>query len=377
MRWASAIPTTGFSNLLLGRLPSYTRKSRHLQLLLRYARPAKLANLARAELARSRGDIVTSGRPYIYTIDTGNVCNLRCPLCPTGEQELQRPQTMMSLQTFEKVLSEIGPWAIEVILHNWGEPFLNANILDMVRATRAAGIGTTISSNLNLVRRGDDFLGEVVDSGLDHLTVSLDGTTQEVYETYRRGGDLEAVLHNMRTLLEHRRRSRAATPVVEWQFLVMKHNQHQIEDARRMAREIGVDRIRFTSAGLPFEQLADVPLARKWLSDLPDYSAYDPASIERRGYMFDERCYYLYRAMTINPGGEVSPCCVVYHSQHDFGSLVDRSLDEIWNNGYYRASRALFSRKSYSGNERTVCAACPLFKYETERARGEEREHDH
>jgi len=356
---------TALSNVLRGALPSYTRKSRHLQLLMRYAKPAKLANIARAEWSMARGDIVSRGRPYVYTIDTGNVCNLRCPLCPTGAQDLQRPQGMMSLATFEHVLDKIDRWAIEVILHNWGEPFLNPDILPIIRAARSRSVGTTISSHLNLVHRGDDFLGEVVDSGLDHLTVSLDGTTQDVYETYRRGGNLEAVMHNLSALIEHRRRARQATPVIEWQFLVMKHNQHQMDEANRLAAKLGVDRVRFTSAGLPFEDLDNRRLAAQWMSDLPSYRAYDPEKIHQKGYMFDERCFYLYRAMTVNPNGEVSPCCVVYHAQHDFGNLLTDNLDDIWNNRQYKSSRALFSRQPYAERGGTVCEACPLFKYES------------
>lgn len=355
---------TGLSNVMLGRLPSYTRKSRHLDLLMRYAKPRKLVNIARAELSMARGDIELASRPYVFTVDTGNLCNLRCPLCPTGAQNLQRKQHLMTYETFSRVLDQIKPWAIEVILHNWGEPFLNPDILKIIRAVRAAGVGSTVSSHLNLMHRGDDFLGDVVEAGLDHLTVSLDGTTQDVYGIYRRGGNYEKVMHNLSVLLDRRRKLRSTTPIVEWQFLVMKHNEHQIDEAREMARKVGVDRIRFTSAGLPFEELANQQLAAQWLSDLPDYQSYHPRKIQERGYLFDERCFYLYRGMTVNPGGEVSPCCVVYHAQHDFGSLLDSDLEQVWNNHHYTASRALFSKKAHAARGGTVCEACPLFKYE-------------
>ena len=356
---------TGVSNVLLGRLPSYTRKSRHLQQLVRYAHPRKLANIARAEIAMARGEVVLRSRPYIYTVDTGNVCNLRCPLCPTGVHGLERRQSLMTLATFNTILAKIRPWAIEVVLHNWGEPFLNPDILGIIDAARTASVGTTISSNLNLVHRGDDFLRSVVDSGLDHLTVSLDGTTQPVYETYRRGGDLEAVLQNMRTIIAYRDRTGRRTPTVEWQFLVMKHNEHQIDEAKRLAARLGVDKLRLTSAGLAFDQLGDTRLASQWLSSLPEYRAYHPEKIERRGYMFDERCFYLYRGMTVNPSGEVSPCCVVYHAKHDFGNLVDDDLDAVWNNRHYRSSRGLFSPKRQATDGDSVCGSCPLFKYES------------
>lgn len=357
----------GLTNLLLGRLPSYTRKSRHFQLLTRYGTIGKLSNLASVELSRVRGDIVVRGRPYVYTIDTGNLCNLRCPLCPTGYRGLERPQALMSLDTFRTIIDKIQPYAVEAILHNWGEPFLNPDILAMVSYAQSVGVGTALSSNMNLVNRDRGFLEAVVHSGLDHLTVSLDGTTQEVYETYRRGGSLEHVLKNVRYLLDYRERVGSRTPRVEWQFLVMKHNQHQRGDAARLARELGVDELRFTGAGLPFNNFSDPQLTRQWLSDLPSYRGYAADKVAERGYLYDEKCFYLYRAMTVNPLGEVSPCCVLYHERFDFGNLLTAELEDVWNNSYYRSSRALFSRRKFADGAETACHRCPLFRYESPR----------
>jgi radical SAM protein with 4Fe4S-binding SPASM domain len=352
-------------NLALGRLPSYTRKSRHFNLLRRYCTASKLANLLRAEFERAQGRIALRSRPYVYTVDIGNVCNLNCPLCPTGDRELQRPQGFMPLRDVERVVEKIRRYAIEVILHNWGEPFLHPEFPEIVRVAKAAGIGTTTSSNLNLVHRGADFLREVVDSGLDHLTLSIDGTTQDVYEFYRRGGHLEHVLANLKELAAYRHEAGSRTPILEWQFLVMKHNEHQIEDARRIAADIGVDRLRFLGAGLPFDDLDNVELAREWLPRNPKYRGYDPATINSRGYLYDEKCFYLYRAMTVNPRGEVSPCCAIHHEKWDFGDLLDESLEEVWNNDHYRSARSLFSKRATDARVDTACHHCPLFRYES------------
>jgi radical SAM protein with 4Fe4S-binding SPASM domain len=168
----------------------------------------------------------------------------------------------------------------------------------------------------------------------------------------------------MRVLVEHRRKIRSATPVLEWQFLVMKHNEHQMADVERLAEEIGVDRVRFTSAGMPFNSLTNIKLADQWIPDNPEYRLYHPEKVLKDGYLYDERCFYLYRAMTVNPLGEVSPCCAIYHSKWDFGNLLEASLEEVWNNAHYRSSRALFSRKPISDAIETVCNRCPLFKFE-------------
>ena len=351
---------------VFGRHPAYTRLSRHLQLLMRYSRPSKLVNVARAELARVRGEIEPKSFPFIYTIDIGNICNLRCPLCPTGANGLQRSQGFMRLAQFERILEKIEPYAVEVVMHNWGEPFLNPDFLEIVRATNRARIGTAVSSNLNLVHRGKDYLNQVVDTGLDHLVASIDGTTQEVYAQYRRAGDLEHALENLRELVEYKRRIGSATPIIEWQFIVMKHNEHQMDEARQMAKEIGVDRLRFTSPGMPFDDLTNETLAAEWLPENPEYRNYDPGVMNRRGYLYEEKCFYLYRAMTINPNGEVAPCCVIHHEKWDFGNLLDSSLAEIWNNRHYRTSRALFSpkRREFKDELQTACHVCPLFRYE-------------
>lgn len=355
--------------MIFGRLPAYTRKARHLNLLRRYCSPTKLTNIARTEMSRLRGDIVVKSRPYIYTVDIGNVCNLRCPLCPTGYAGLQRPQGLMRLPEFKIILEKIKPYAIEVVLHNWGEPFLNPDFLGIVRAAKAEGLGTATSSNLNLVHRGREYLHQVVDSGLDHLVASIDGTTQEVYETYRRGGNLDHVLSNLRELIAYKSKVGKRTPVIEWQFLMMRHNEHQAKDAKKMAQEIGVDRIRLTGAGLPFDELKNTELAAEWLPTDPVYRGYDPKIMLQRGYLYDERCFYLYRAMTVNPSGEVAPCCAIHHEKWDFGNLIESSLDEVWNNAHYRASRALFSRQKYDASLKTACHSCPLFMYESTNVR--------
>ena len=367
----ATVPTTSsdwsrFTRRVFGRHTAYNRLARHFDLLLRYGQPRKLLNIARAEIARLRGDIEVASFPFIYTVDIGNVCNLRCPLCPTGTNDLQRPQGFMRVAEFETILEKIKPYAIEVVMHNWGEPFLNPDFLEIVRAAKREGIGTAVSSNLNLVHRGQDYLHRVVDSGLDNLVVSIDGTTQEVYHHYRRGGDLAHVLDNLREMVRYKRSIGSATPAIEWQFIVMRHNEHQMDEVTRMASEIGVDRVRFTSAGMPFDDLANETLGEEWLPNNPDYRSYDPAVINRKGYLFDEKCFYLYRAMTVNPRGEVAPCCVVHHEKWDYGNLLDSSLAAVWNNRHYRASRALFSpqRAKSTDDFKTGCHACPMFKYE-------------
>ncbi len=347
------------ANFLFGALPHYTRKARHLNQLRRHSTPRKLVNLLAAEWALRRGKTRLRSMPYIYIIDPCNVCNLRCPLCPTGNQTADRPKKMMAFDCFTSIIDQARPYAIEVILHNWGESLLHPKIFDMIRYAQDANIGTSVSSHLNQV--SDEMIEKMIDSGLEHLTASIDGATQEVYEKYRVRGSLSSALSTLERLQHRKRVRRSHTPVVEWQFIVMRHNEHEIDAARAMAARLGVDRFRLLSVGLPFDDLENLALAGQWMSDNPKYRGYHPDTMLARGYLYDEPCFYPYRAITINPDGAVAPCCAISHTKWDFGSIREQSLREIWNGARYQSARSLFSDHPIDAPVTTVCDACPLY----------------
>lgn len=347
-------------NFLLGKLPQYTRKTRHLDQLLRHSTPRKLLNLIQVEWSLRTGKTHLNCFPYLYIIDPCNACNLRCPLCPTGNQTLQRPTKIMSFECFTSIVDQIKPYAVEVILYNWGEPFLHPRIFDMIRHVSDANIGTTISSHFNNIT--DKMIGRIIESGLEHLTVSLDGASQEVYEVYRVRGKFDDAISALERLQQQKKARGSRTPIVEWQFIVMRHNEHQIHEAEEMARNLGVERFRLLSVGLPFDHLEDLKLAAQWISDNPRFRGYHPETILRRGYLYDEPCFYPYRAMAINPDGGVAPCCAVYHEKWDFGNIRTQRLSEIWNNKHYQSARSLFSAHPIADAITTACDGCPLYK---------------
>jgi MoaA/NifB/PqqE/SkfB family radical SAM enzyme len=344
----------------------YFRYPRHMKALLQHAGVRKTANVLLVESERLRRRSYLYGRPYYYFVDPCNVCNLRCPLCPTGTGNTERTRGIMKVAEYQSVLDKIAPYAVEVSLHNWGEPLLNKDIFEIISRTARRGIATNLSSNLSIERPD---IGElIVSSGLEYLIVSLDGVTQDVYNQYRVRGDIDLVFDNLRSIVAAKHRLRRRTPVIEWQFIVFKHNEHQMAEAERLARGIGVDKIRFRSPGFPFDGYKLVAGAAqsaaedRWMPTNPAYWDMHPGRLRKEGYLWDEPCYYLYRSMTINPGGGIAACCIVYKERQDFGNLQRDDLGAIWNNRQYQASRRLYARgaavKSPAG---TVCDGCFLF----------------
>jgi radical SAM protein with 4Fe4S-binding SPASM domain len=353
---------------LMGRLarrvlnaPTYARTSHAFFSILAHSTPRRLWNLALVEaefrLRRTR----VAGRPYVLVIDPTNVCNLRCPLCPTGLMQRGRKAGMIPWETFVGVIDAAAPWAYKVNLFNWGEPLLHTHLFDMVRYAKSRNLGTSLSSNMSIAL-SDERIDELIGSGLEYLCLSIDGATQEAYARYRRRGDLELVLANVRRLVKRRRELGSRTPVLEWQFIPMKHNEHELDAARALAAEIGVDVFRCIPVGLPFDSTDTETLAARWFPTQSgngvDMSSNDQA---------DSSCYFLYRYLVVNPDGRTSPCCVVSGEQNDFGNLGTESLGALWNNAMYRSGRSLY-RAGAKVESPTVCERCDLFAKRSARA---------
>ena len=346
----------------LEKMPQYQRHMKHLKSLLAHSTPRKIRNLLLVEAEWLLRRQIVKGKPYILFVDPTNVCNLRCPLCPTGTDDLGRRASMLKYECFTQIIDHFAPYAYEVNLYNWGEPLLNKDIFKMIEYARDKNLMPSMSSNLNTVRETD--VDNLARSNLEYLTISLDGVTQETYEHYRRQGNLQLVLDNLRKLLQLRRSLKKKTPFIEWQFIVMKHNLQQVEEARCIAKEMGVDLLRFIPVGLPFEAKDRAALQQEWFPQLDDASRGKDSQYYFLQQPRKTACFYLYRSITINPDNRVSPCCVVYGEKNDFGDALTQPLDELWNNEHYQSARALFS-PSGKPTVGTVCDRCFMFQHRT------------
>ena len=311
----------------LRKVPQYTRLGRHARAVLEHGTPRKWLNLARVEFERKRRRIEVKGRPYILFLDPCNYCNLRCPLCPTGRNELGRPQQLMSLECFKRYLDPHVPYLFEVNVHNWGESMINPDLYRMIAYANSRNVGTNISSNLVIAQSED--LDGLLDSGLEYLTVSLDGADQESYAKYRVRGDFDRVIANLGELIRRRNARGLKRPFVEWQYIVMKHNEDKVEQAEAMAKPAR-RRPHPLHSGRP--ALRDAQDRRKLAEEWFPTRFEGRADGEETPQTFGQAdrpspCYYLYRSMVVNADGGVSPCCIVYRESRDFDDL--KKHDEI------------------------------------------------
>jgi len=318
---------------------------------LEHSTSKKIANVLAAKTQKwlKRDKVV--GLPYRYTIDPLNVCNLRCPLCPTGLGTLKRDSGKMTLENYKKIIDQITPYAYLVELYNWGEPFLHPQIFEMISYASTRKISVRMSSNLNYLTQ--EMAQKTVEAGLDGIIVSVDGATQATYAQYRRRGNLAKVLNNIRLLIDEKRKANCKTPFITLRMLINRFNEHEIEDLRSIAEELGVDA--FTTGTL-FVDTTDQTQIDTWLPTTEELSYYD-YSAEKLENVW--HCSDLWESVTINWDGGLAPCCWLHDKNNDMDNVFENSLSDIWNGNAYISSRRVFAFGGpKEGPQQTICTTC-------------------
>lgn len=303
------------------------------------------------QLSKYTGKPIQWGYPISISFEPTTSCNLRCPECPSGLREFTRPTGMLQNDFFKQTIDEIHKELLYLIFYFQGEPYLNPNFLEMVKYAHSKGIYTATSTNAHYLT--EEKAKKTVESGLDRLIISIDGTTQDVYQQYRRGGKLDKVLQGARNIVKWKNELNSKTPFIFFQFLVVKPNEHQIEEIKKLSKEIGVDQVRFKTA-----QVYDYENDPNSL--IPTIEKYSRYKKDKNGKLkvksgMSNYCWRLWHANVITWDGLVVPCCFDKDAMHRLGNLKTQSFKEIWHNSNYKYFRdqLMKSRKNID-----ICANC-------------------
>lgn len=299
------------------------------------------------------------GYPFKISFDPSSICQLKCPLCPTGQGQKGRSLGRMNFEKYKKVVEEMAPWLYEIDLNNWGEPFLNKDLVGMVEFAHGKGIRTSVNTNLNVPFTGE-MAKQIVNSGLDVLYISMDGITQKTYEKYRKGGNIYKVLENINLVSETKKRLGKKTPKIMWQFLVMKHNEHEMRMLEEVRQKLGVDELALGNVRSDMgkevftSDKEKVAGTQNWLPSTDSLSRYDYAKGERKNKK--NSCGFLWFVSIVNWNGSVAPCCGNYNEKFDFGNAFEKGFKAVWNSEKYIAARTAVAKMQPQSN--TVCDNC-------------------
>ena len=286
------------------------------------------------------------GWPTHLEIEPSALCNLKCSLCPVSSG-LKRPQGLMEFGTFTNILDAVGDYIFTLLFWGWGEPFLNPRAFDMIAYARAKGVKVISSTNGHLFAR-EEFADRLVRSGLDSIIFAIDGVSQSSYERFRQGGNLETVLKGIRTVAARKQALGSRTPLINFRFIVMAHNEAEIPLAKQLAPQVGADALTFKTLN-PDNEDVYVPLSSEFtggkalIPEEPRYRRFRAGSRgEPRIYRRRNPCKHLWNAPRIHWDGTVISCPYDADELFPLGNLRDRSFWEIWQGEAYRNMRRQF-----------------------------------
>ena len=306
----------------------------------------RLINLWRVTWEWKRYRTSLRSYPLRLCIEASGACNLACPHCFTGAGEVSRPRATLSLAFFRRLLAELGNHLWQIEFHNWGEPLLNKNLPTMIAEASARGLSTTFCTNFSVPFDAAQ-AERLVRSGLKVMGVSVDGARQTTYEQYRVHGNLDLVLRNCRLMVDAKRRLGSETPRIIWGYHTFAHNSNEIDAARQMANNIGVE-FHF-SRGRVF--------GRDWDPD---------ERVIPHEHVWPIPCYTLYHTAVVYADGSMAPCRGSFYREDDMGRIAAdggsgaATFREVWNGERFRLARRLFAHYEASPEEQQhICYGCP------------------
>lgn len=316
--------------------------------------PGRLANF----LATNSSYLlsVLTGRPFVWgqpcsmTIEPAAICNLSCPHCPAGTKKVDRRNKTIDPELFRHIIDQAAPGTGYLMLYFQGEPLLHRDFIDLVSYAGKKRMYTVTATNGQLIT--NEVAQRLIDSGLNELIVSVDGTDQETYSLYRRGGSFDQLVEGIRNLVKYKTERHRYYPRIILQFIVFRHNQHQIKEIKKLARVLGADRVRIKSAFL-----YPVPGAGDLLPGIKKYRRYhvaeDGSLILRR--KMKNRCRRIWHTAVVTSDGDLVPCCFDKETSMKIGSLKKKPLKELWKNSEFMSFRRRILQERKSSD---ICRNC-------------------
>ena len=281
--------------------------------------------------------------PYIAIIETGNTCNLQCPTCPTPQEKITRKRELMSLENFKKIINRLKKSVHIVLLYNANEPLLNPDLSKMISYANQNHLYTMISTNATLLDKKKT--NELYQSGLDEIILCLDGTTKQVYEEFRKGAIFEKVLENITYFCRQKKLKKHKKPFIELQFILNKLNQDQVEEIKKLAKKLGVNRLKIKSLALgeyAYSQKEIKELSEKFFPTSRKYQAKIRYKIVDHALKTKKKknlCSAVQFQAVILVDGTMVVCCYDFNGLYPYGNILKNTFKEIWFNSKTRKIR--------------------------------------
>lgn len=268
----------------------------------------------------------------------------------------------MSYHLFKSIVDQIRSGLLTTKAATFtgiGEPFLNPNLISMVKYAKKNGLKVTLNSNLTIATE-DDLL-KLIEAKLDTLSVSIDGATKKTFEHVRVGGVFEKVLKNVIFILRTKQRLGLKIPKIWFNCVIVKENAREAVKIIKLAEKLGVDGVAFNKPTYPRKRFSETSTYGVQTKEL--FSTKLKVDVTYLNDVVPDWCR-AYRSCWITFDGKVLPCSIVAitiprreYSLYTLGDLTKHSFRDIWFSSQYKELRL---RTIYFGHgHMPFCAWCP------------------
>jgi MoaA/NifB/PqqE/SkfB family radical SAM enzyme len=287
--------------------------------------------------------------PVHLSIEPTNACNARCPVCETGKGDMARKTGFLDKDLYENFMDEVGPTTAVLLYYFMGEPFMHRHSYEMIRYARKKNIYVETCTN------GDFADPEgVLYSDINSISFQLGGMDQETHSRYRVRTKLDKAISNIEKLVELRKKHPESNVEIEVGFIVMRHNEHQVDEFIDWADKIGVDR-----ASVIDPCARNMMEAYAYLPKNKDYWFYDEEAFEK-GILKPKKlpnneCVWIWNSLQLNWDGSAVPCCRDPNAAFPFGNVFEDGLKAVFNSD---AARQFRDKLLNDQGDISICKLC-------------------
>ncbi len=275
--------------------------------------------------------LTVGGFPLFIDIESTSVCNLKCPFCYRNYNSQTIKQGYIAFEIVKKIIDEGADNGLYgVKFGDRGEPLLHPEIHEFVRYAKNKGL-IDVYLNTNALRLTEDIALRLIDSGLDRISISIEGYTKDVYEGNRVGSEFDTVLRNVQKLKELKERLGVSQPKVRIQTVQLPELMDHLEE--------------YKDFWLP-------------LADEVAYLDFQEMSIIRKGVVSKWTCPQIWQRMQIWWDGTLKPCNRDFEGLLSLGNIRELNIKASWTSDFLNHIR----QKHQQGSAHLIdaCDGCYL-----------------
>jgi MoaA/NifB/PqqE/SkfB family radical SAM enzyme len=304
------------------------------------------------------GDSLSFTKPRTLHLEASSACQLRCPSCPrhTAAFKTHIGQGFLKAADFRQILDN-NRWLGSIELSNYGEMFLNPELLEIIKYAHERGVYLTGDNGANLNNVPEEMLEGLVKYKFHSLTCSIGGASDDTYKIYRVKGKYDVLMNSINVINHFKKKYSSDYPLLAWQFVIFGHNEHELPRARKKAATLGMRFQPKLSWNEDFSPLQDVEFVKKETGlTIVSRKEY----LERHGLpYFSETCQQLWDYPQINWDGKVLGCCRNFWG--DFGgNAFTEGLITSLGHEKINYARNMLSGKKPARND-IPCTTCEIY----------------